>query len=58
MTEPYKVDQALLGLDPPALFRIAEYMERQAEIILDLARKKQLRVDQGTEVDRQIKYLK
>lgn len=58
MTEPYKVDPALLGLDPPALFRIAEYMERQAEIILALARKKQLKIDQGTEIDRQIKYLK
>lgn len=58
MTEPYKVDPALLDLDPLALFRIAEYMERQAAIILALARKKQLKIDQGTEIDRQIKYLK
>ena len=58
MTEPYKVDPALRDLDPPALFRIADYMERQAEIILSLARKKQLKIDQGSEIDRQIKYLK
>ncbi|MGH1377165.1 MAG: hypothetical protein ACRBCK_12585 [Alphaproteobacteria bacterium] len=58
MTDSYKIDPALCDLDPSALFRMAEYMERQAEIILALARKKQLKIDRGVEIDRQIQYLK
>ena len=53
----YKPDPALLNLDYKALFSMADYLHRQSEIVLALARKKQAKEDEKLETERRIMCL-